>query len=343
MFYQLTASLLQPVVGMATDRKPLPWLLPLGMILTCSGIYFLATSHSFHSLVFGAMTLGAGSSVFHPEASRIVRATSRGSHGLAQSIFQTGGSLGSSLGPVVAVFLIAQGENTFMKVFSIGVVGVVILFCLSTWHSAHNKSAPKVLNKKLNMQQMAKSKTTVTILVLLALIFSKFFYLASISNYFAFYLIEHFSLSTESAQLDLFFFLGASAIGGFIGGPLGDRIGRKAVIWLSILGTLPFSLALPYAGLNATIVLVVIIGLIISSAFSAIVVFAQELVPHRVGMISGLFFGFAFGMGGAGAAVLGSLADRTGIEFVYFVCSFLPLMGLLAVFLPNTKTASDSL
>lgn len=335
--YQVTASLLQPFIGLVTDRKSLPMLLPIGMVLSCTGILPFVRGHDYVDLVLGAMILGAGSSIFHPEASRIAHSAANGAHGFAQSIFQVGGSLGSSLGPLLAAFLIMSNDNALTGLASVGGIGVFILLGLSKWHFKHHKSQTQTLEIFAPALHLRRKEVLLSISILLTLTFSKFFYLASISNYFTFYLIERFSLSVESAQLYLFFFLAASAIGGFVGGPLGDRVGSRVVIWGSILGALPFTLALPYVGLSATITLIILIGFIISSAFSAIVVFAQSLMPGRIGMVSGLFFGFAFGMGGAGAAILGILADHTNIEFVYSVCSFLPLIGLLAIFLPDIK------
>ena len=332
--YQITASLLQPVVGAYTDRKPLPYSLPLGMTFTLMGLLLLSRAATFPLLLAAAALIGTGSSVFHPESSRIARLASGGRHGFAQSFFQVGGNTGSALGPLFAAFLILpHGQGSLAWVGVLALLGIVLLTGVGKWYSRHirkPKAAVAVVASTLPRRQIV-----IAIAVLLALIFSKYFYLISLSSYYTFYLIEKFHVSTQSAQIHLFYFLGAVALGTLAGGPVGDRVGRKWVIWVSILGVLPFSMLLPYANLFWTSVLTVIIGMILASAFSAILVYAQELLPGKVGMIAGLFFGFAFGMGGIAAAVLGELADRKGIEFVYQVCAFLPLIGLLTAFLPN--------
>ena len=332
--YQITASLLQPVVGAYTDRKPLPYSLPLGMTFTLMGLLLLSRAATFPLLLAAAALIGTGSSVFHPESSRIARLASGGRHGFAQSFFQVGGNTGSALGPLFAAFLILpHGQGSLAWVGVLALLGIVLLTGVGKWYSRHirkPKAAVAVVASTLPRRQIV-----IAIAVLLALIFSKYFYLISLSSYYTFYLIEKFNVSTQSAQIHLFYFLGAVALGTLAGGPVGDRVGRKWVIWVSILGVLPFSMLLPYANLFWTSVLTVIIGMILASAFSAILVYAQELLPGKVGMIAGLFFGFAFGMGGIAAAVLGELADRKGIEFVYQVCAFLPLIGLLTAFLPN--------
>lgn len=332
--YQITASLLQPVVGAYTDRRPLPYSLPLGMGFTLFGILLLSRAASFPLLLVAAALIGTGSSVFHPESSRIARLASGGRHGFAQSFFQVGGNTGSALGPLFAAFLILpNGQGSLAWVGVLALLGIALLSGVGKWYSRHMRK-PKAAVAAV-ASTLPKRQIAIAIAVLLALIFSKYFYLISLSSYYTFYLIEKFHVSTQSAQIHLFYFLGAVALGTLAGGPVGDRVGRKWVIWVSILGVLPFTLLLPYANLFWTSVLSVVIGMILASAFSAILVYAQELLPGKVGMIAGMFFGFAFGMGGIAAAVLGELADAKGIEFVYQVCAFLPLIGLLTAFLPN--------
>jgi len=332
--YQITASLLQPVVGAYTDRKPLPYSLPLGMTFTLLGLLLLSRAATFPLLLAAAALIGTGSSVFHPESSRIARLASGGRHGFAQSFFQVGGNTGSALGPLFAAFLILpNGQGSLAWVGVLALLGIVLLSGVGKWYSRHMRK-PKAAVAAV-ASTLPRRRIVIAISVLLALIFSKYFYLISLSSYYTFYLIEKFHVSTQSAQIHLFYFLGAVALGTLAGGPVGDRVGRKWVIWVSILGVLPFSMLLPYANLFWTSVLTVIIGMILASAFSAILVYAQELLPGKVGMIAGLFFGFAFGMGGIAAAVLGELADWKGIEFVYELCAFLPLIGLLTAFLPD--------
>jgi FSR family fosmidomycin resistance protein-like MFS transporter len=334
--YQITASLLQPVVGTITDRRPFPYSLPVGMSFTLLGLLGLAFAPAYPALLGGAMLLGIGSSVFHPESSRIARLASGGQHGLAQSLFQVGGNFGQSLGPLLAAFFILPRGQSSLAWFALAATcGIVILSVLGTWYKRTGRARPA--RRTASATDLPAAKVRQAIAVLLALIFSKFFYLASITSYYIFYLMHQFGLTAERAQIYLFVFLAATAAGTLIGGPVGDRIGRKAVIWGSILGVLPFTLVLPHVGLGATVGLTVVIGLVLSSAFSAIVVYAQELMPGRVGMVSGLFFGLAFGMGGVGAAVLGVLADLTSIGFVYNVCAFLPAIGLLTYFLPDVE------
>lgn len=334
---QLTASLLQPFVGSYTDRRPKPYSLPIGMSFTLVGLVLFSIAVDFRLLLVGAALVGMGSSVFHPESSRVARMASGGQHGLAQSIFQVGGNAGSALGPLMAAFIVLPRGQGSIGWFSLAaLLAIVILFNVGNWYKRKTAPAAKASAPAAAQHSRLPSKTIVrAFAVLLALIFSKYFYLVSLSSYYTFYLIGKFHVSVQSAQLHLFVFLGAVAAGTIIGGPIGDRIGRKYVIWCSILGVLPFSLMLPYASLFWTGILSVIIGLIIASAFSAILVYAQDLIPGKVGMISGLFFGFAFGMGGIGAALLGRWADSTSISFVYHVCSFLPLIGLLTAFLPD--------
>ena len=339
----LTASVLQPVVGLITDRKPAPLALAAGMTFTLIGLLLLSTAWTFPLLLLAAALVGVGSSVFHPESSRVARMASGGQHGLAQSVFQVGGNAGSAIGPLIAAFLIAPyGQRSLLWCALLALAGIVLTYRIGLWQRAiHTGVAPArvALGHGRDARTLPQRRVTMALTILAALIFSKYFYLASLSSYFTFYLITKFGLSVKAAQLHLFAFLAAAAAGTFLGGPIGDRIGRKPVIWASILGVLPFSLLLPHANLFWTGVLAMIIGLILASAFSAIVVYAQELVPGRVGLISGVFFGFAFGMGGIGAAVLGQLADRIGIEGVYGLCAFLPAIGLLAAFLPNVERA----
>jgi FSR family fosmidomycin resistance protein-like MFS transporter len=336
--FQLTASLLQPLVGIVTDKKPMPYSLAVGMAFTLVGLLLLSQAGSFAAVLVAAATIGMGSSIFHPEASRMARYASGGRHGLAQSLFQVGGNAGSALGPLLAAFIVVPGGQGSVAYFTvIALAGMAILGSVGRWYVQRQATRPKSRRAAQPMHNLSQTRVIVSIGILIALMFSKFFYLASISSYFTFYLIHHFGVPVQSAQLDLFVFLAATAVGTFFGGPLGDKFGRKYIIWASILGVLPFTLVLPYAGLTWTVILAVPIGLILSSAFSIIVVYAQELVPGKVGTISGLFFGLAFGMGGLGAAVLGELADLPSIETVYRVCAFLPAIGLLTAFLPNIE------
>lgn len=336
--YQLTASLLQPVVGLYTDRRSRPYALAGGMAFTLVGLIALSMAHSFDAILIAAALVGSGSSVFHPESSRVVRMASGGQFGLAQSLFQVGGNAGLAAGPLLAAFVVLpKGQGSIASLSVIALVGIVVLAGVGRW--VKKQFVAKSVSAHIPRQDEALpgKKVVIAIAVLIALVFSKFIYLASLSSYYTFYLISTFHVSVRSAQLYLFVFLGAVAVGTIAGGPIGDRIGRKSVIWWSILGVLPFTLLLPYANLFWTAILSVIIGLGLASAFPAIIVYAQELVPGRVGMISGLFFGFAFGIGGVGAAVLGELGDLTSIRFVYLVCSFLPAVGLLAALLPDIE------
>ncbi len=335
--FQCTASLFQPVVGYFADLKPMPYSLAVGMVSTLAGLLVLAMANSYPVLLLAAMMIGLGSAVFHPESSRVARMASGGRYGLAQSVFQVGGNTGQAISPLTAALLVATyGQRSIVWYAGLALIGIVTLFNVGTWYKHHGLQRIKS-HQAVRDSGLPKSKIAMSLAILLMLIFSKFFYLASIGSYYTFYLIHTFGVSVQNAQVHLFFFLGAVALGTLVGGPLGDKIGRKYVIWFSILGMLPFSLMLPYADLFWTGILSVIIGLFMASAFPAIVVYAQELLPGRVGMISGLFFGFAFGMGGIGAAVLGALADATSITYVYKVCAFLPAIGLLAVFLPSFK------
>jgi len=333
----LTASLLQPLVGFYTDRRPTPYSLVAGMGCSLLGLLLLAAARSFGALLTAASLVGVGSSVFHPESSRVARMASGGRHGLAQSLFQVGGNVGSSFGPLLAAFLVVpRGQRAVAWCAGLALAGMAILWRVGGWSRDRHAAAAPMQGRGLVVHQaVTRAQVGWSLAVLGALIFSKYFYLASLTSYYTFYLIQKFHVSVRAAQFDLFVFLVAVAAGTILGGPLGDRFGRKYVIWGSILGVLPFTLLLPRANLFWTSVLTVPIGLILASAFSAIVVYAQELVPGRVGLISGVFFGFAFGMGGLGAAALGQLADRVGIEAVYRLCAYLPAIGLLAGFLPN--------
>jgi FSR family fosmidomycin resistance protein-like MFS transporter len=339
--FQLTASLLQPAVGLYTDRHPLPYSLAIGMGFTLVGLLLLSVADSFPHLLLAAALVGMGSSVFHPESSRVARMASGGRHGLAQSLFQVGGNAGAAAGPLLAAFIVLpRGQGSVAWFALVALLGMFLLANVGRWYQ-RTRAARARARVALEERRPALSRRRVAgaIVVLLILIFSKYFYLSSLTSYYTFYLITRFGVSVQSAQLHLFLFLGAVAVGTVAGGPIGDRFGRKYVIWGSILGVLPFTLLLPHVGLFWTSVLTVPIGLILSSAFSAIVVYAQELLPGRVGTIAGLFFGFAFGMGGIGAAVLGELADLTNITFVYQLCAFLPALGLLTIFLPDLETA----
>jgi FSR family fosmidomycin resistance protein-like MFS transporter len=334
--YQITASLLQPLIGIYTDKHPKPYSLPVGMGFTLSGLLLMSVASSFGVLLIAAALVGCGSSVFHPESSRVARMASGGRHGLAQSLFQVGGNAGSSLGPLLAALIVIPHGQRSIAWFSVAaLVAIVVLTQIGRWYKQH-PAVKKARNQAAHATLSAK-KVMFAMGVLVLLVFSKYFYLASINSYFTFYLIDRFHLSVQAAQVHLFVFLAAVAAGTVIGGPIGDKVGRKYVIWVSILGVAPFTMLLPYANLFWTGVLTVIIGVVLASAFSAILVYAQELIPGKVGMVAGLFFGFAFGLGGIGAAVLGQLADATSIAFVYKVCSFLPLIGVLTVLLPDIE------
>jgi MFS transporter, FSR family, fosmidomycin resistance protein len=334
--HQVTASLLQPLVGFYTDRRPATYSLVVGMFSTLCGLLLLSSATTFHVVLVAAALMGIGSAVFHPESSRIARMASGGRHGLAQSLFQVGGNLGSSFGPLLAAFLIVpRGLRSIAWCSLPAVTAMIVLWRIGGWYGAQRSVAPAARVATAPHGHLSSRRVGWSIAILAALIFSKYVYLASLNSYYTFYLITKFHVSVRASQIDLFIFLGAVAAGTILGGPVGDRVGPKYVIWGSILGVLPFTLLLPHAGLFWTRILTVVIGLILASAFSAIVVYAQELVPGRVGLISGVFFGFAFGMAGLGAAVLGRLADNVGIEAVYRVCAFLPMIGLLAAFLPD--------
>jgi FSR family fosmidomycin resistance protein-like MFS transporter len=337
--FQFTASLLQPVIGHFTDKKAQPFSLAIGMGFTFFGLLLLSVAQHYPMILVAAALVGLGSAVFHPESARIARLASGGRYGFAQSVFQVGGSFGTSMGPVLAALIVVPfGQPSIAWFSSIAFLAILILWRIGRWYKPQI-AAKTFAVAKPHPDAPGSRHVMTAIVVLVALLFSKQLYVSSLSSYYIFYLIDKFGLSTQAAQLYLFIFLAANAVGAFFGGPLGDRCGRKYVIWFSILGALPFTLALPYAGLFASAVLTVFIGLIISSATSSIIVFAQELMPHRFGMISGVFFGVAFGIGGLGAAVLGKVADHMGIAFVYQVCAFLPAIGLLAVFLPKMPKA----
>jgi FSR family fosmidomycin resistance protein-like MFS transporter len=336
--FQLTASMLQPLVGMLTDKRPMPYSLPVGMGFTLCGLLLLAVAPSFPVLLLAAALVGSGSSVFHPESSRVARMASGGRHGLAQSLFQVGGNVGSAVGPLLAAWVIVPHGRGSVAWFSLAaLLAIVVLLQVGRWYARHRLSNSRSRSRHFEILSLSRNKVIGALVVLGLLIFSKFFYLASISSYYTFYLIHKFGVSVPGSQIYLFVFLAAVAVGALIGGPIGDHLGRKWVIWVSILGVAPFTLLLPHVGLAWTAVLTIVIGLVLSSAFSAILVYAQELIPGRIGMVSGMFFGFAFGMGGIGAAVLGVMADTHGIEYVYRLCAWLPLMGLITVFLPNLE------
>jgi FSR family fosmidomycin resistance protein-like MFS transporter len=338
--FQVTASLLQPIAGYLADRRPRPYAMVFGMGFSLCGLLLLAIAPTYAWLLLAAGLVGLGSSVFHPDASRVARLASGGKFGLAQSLFQVGGNSGTAIGPLLAAFVVVPFGRTSVAFFAlIPLLGMVVLAVVGRWYAGqlHQAKLRKITRPTVSAPGMPRGKIAMAVTVLLTLIFSKYFYLASINTYYTFYLIGKFHISLETAQLLLFLFLGSVAAGVLTGGPIGDRFGRKFVIWYSILGALPFTLMLPYANLFWSGVLTVPIGLILASGFSGILVYAQELLPGRVGMISGLFFGFAFGMGGIGAAVLGKLADMTSIGVVYQVCAFLPVLGLLTVFLPKLR------
>lgn len=343
--FQLTASMLQPVVGMVTDRRPMPYSLPTAMGFTLVGLLLLSMAHSFGAILCAAALVGVGSSVFHPEASRVARLASGGRHGFAQSLFQVGGSTGSATGPLLAAFMVVpHGQRSIAWFCGVALLAILLLSNVSLWYRSRRAPARRggmasgIGDGIEAMHALSRGKVLGAVAVLVALLFSKNIYTASLSSYYTFYLIQKFHVSVPDAQVYLFVFLGAVAAGTFAGGPIGDRVGRKKVIWFSILGAAPFALLLPYASLFWTGILTVVIGLILASAFSAILVYAQDLLPGRVGMVAGMFFGFSFGLGGLGAAALGELADWTSIDTVYRVCSFLPLIGLLTALLPDLKT-----
>jgi FSR family fosmidomycin resistance protein-like MFS transporter len=336
LVFMLTASVLQPFVGIYTDRRPLPFSLPMGMLLTLVGLVSLAYASSYPTVLLAAALIGMGSAVFHPESSRVARMASGGRHGTAQSLFQVGGNVGSAVGPLLAAFIVVPRGQTSVAWFAlVALVGMTILAYVGRWYGARLRAPRAARASGGGTHSLSRGRVTAAMVLLVVLIFSKYVYMSSLSSYYTFYLIHHFGMSVPNSQLCLFVFLGSVALGTVAGGPIGDRFGRKVVIWASILGVLPFTLALPYANLAGTIALTIPIGLILASAMPQIVVFAQELMPGRIGLVSGLFLGFAFGFGGIGAAILGELADHTSIEFVYRVVAFLPAIGLVAAFLPN--------
>jgi FSR family fosmidomycin resistance protein-like MFS transporter len=342
LVFQGTASLLQPFVGLYTDRRPKPYSLPFGMAISTSGLLVLAFAPNYSMLMLGGALLGVGSSIFHPESSRLARLASGGAHGMAQSIFQVGGTFGSSLGPLLIAFVVLPRGQQSLAWFTLAALfGITLLTGLGHWYKHHGQNIQQN-HSATDTHALSRKRVGGALTVLALLTLSKYFYLASITSYYVFYLMQHFHSTQRNAQLCLFLFLAAAAAGTLVGGPIGDRIGRKKVLWISILGVLPLTLLLPYATLPLTIALSVLVGLLISSAFPAIVVYAHELMPGRVGMVSGLFFGLAFGLGGLGAALMGLLADHTSIDFVYKVCSFLPALGLLTGFLPETNKPATS-
>ena len=335
--FQCTASLLQPLIGIYTDKRPLPYSIATGMAFTLVGLIVLGFAHDYWLLLAGSALIGFGSAVFHPESSRVARLASGGRHGFAQSTFQVGGNTGQAIGPLLAAFVVLPHGQTSIAWFALAALcGMLVLSWVGRWYAEHMRAAAKRPAASTALP-FDRRTTVIALTVLTLLTFTKNIYMAGIGNYFTFYLIHKFGLDVQTSQLMLFLFLGASAFGVFLGGPIGDRYGAKVVIWLSILGALPFALVLPYADFTWTMILIVIIGIVFSSCFSAIVVFAQELVPGRVGMVAGIFFGFAFGIGGIAAAALGALADVKGIDYVFQVTSYLPLLGLLTVFLPDMK------
>ncbi len=337
MAFQITASLMQPVVGLVTDRWPMPYSLPVGMTSTLVGLVLLAHAHNYPLLVVAACFVGFGSAVFHPESSRVARLASGGRHGFAQSLFQLGGNAGTAIGPLLAAFIVLPfGQSSIAWFAAIALLGIVILSFAGRWYSAHRK-AQAGRPPASRALPLPRNQVLWALAVLVLLTATKNVYMASLSSYYTFFVIEKFGLSVREAQLMLFLFLGSAAVGTFAGGPIGDRLGARFVIWFSILGVIPFALLLPYANLPVTALLTVLIGLVLASAFPAIVVFAQELLPGRVGLVGGVFFGFAFGAGGLGAAFLGNFADTRGIEFVYRVASYLPLLGLATILLPRLK------
>ncbi len=336
LVFQLAASFFQPLIGLYTDRKPQPYSLVVGMFFTLSGLILLSQAKKYALLLVSVAIIGTGSSIFHPEASKVAYLASGGRRGLAQSIFQVGGNLGGSLGPILAAMLIVPfGQSSILWFSILALLAIIVLLNVGSWYTHHINIMRKKVTAITKGHDLSKAKVAWSVVILLVLIFSKYFYLASITSYFTFYLIHKFNVSIQTSQVHLFLFLFAVAIGTLLGGPIGDRVGRKYVIWFSILGVAPFTMLLPYANLFWTTVLSIMIGVILASAFSAILVYAQELISGKIGMISGLFFGFAFGMGGLGSALLGMLADKTSIDYVYHVCAFLPLLGVITVFLPD--------
>ena len=340
LVFQGTASILQPLVGLYTDNRPLPYALATGMGCTLAGLVLLSYAASFPLVLLSVALIGLGSAVFHPESSRVARLAAGTRPGFSQSFFQVGGNVGSSLGPLLAAFIVLPNGQQSIKWFAgVALAGMAVLTAVGSWYSHEGRKRAVASKARAAAASLPPKTVTFALAILVALMFSKFVYMASFSSYFTFYLIERFGLSVQAAQINLFIFLAAVALGTIVGGPIGDRIGRKRVIWVSILGVFPLSVALPYMGPETTVILSAASGMILASAFPAIVVYAQDLVPTKVGMIAGLFFGFAFGLGGIGAAVIGEIADHTSISYAYQLCSFLPLIGLLAFFLPDTRQA----
>jgi FSR family fosmidomycin resistance protein-like MFS transporter len=336
--YQLTASIFQPFIGHYTDKRPLPYSLPVAMASSMSGLLTLAYAPTYSVLLIGSMFLGLGSSIFHPESSRIARLASGGSHGLAQSLFQVGGNFGSALGPLAAAFIVLPRGQSGLAWFALAALaGIIVLSVIGRWYQLNSRAKPNAAAAPAYHASLSQKHVQWSMVILLVLLFSKWVYIASFTSFYIFYLKDKFGIATQAAQIYQFVFFAAVAAGTIAGGPIGDKLGRKPVIWVSILGILPFALILPHVGLTATAGLTIVIGFILASAFPAIVVFGQELMPGRVGMVSGLFFGFIFGAGGIGAAVLGTLADWKGINFVFQVCAFLPALGILTAFLPNLR------
>ncbi|MGK6342159.1 MFS transporter [Chryseobacterium sp. DT-3] len=339
LVFQLTASILQPFVGIYTDKRPNPRSLAVGMGLSMAGLLLLAAAHQYYMILVSVALIGMGSSIFHPEASRVAQLASGGQKGLAQSIFQVGGNSGSAIGPLLVALVVLPLGQGYVSLFAIAAfIGIIVLWRIGNWY-AERLSLKKTTQHSSNIItiELSRKKVIFSITILLALVFSKYIYLASMTNYFTFFLIDKFHISVKDSQLYLFMFLAAVAIGTILGGKLGDKYGRKKIIWISILGAAPFTLCLPYLPLVWTVIFAVLIGLIIASAFSAILVYATDLLPNKIGLVAGLFFGFMFGMGGIGSAVLGALADDTSIEYVFKICAFLPLMGIITAFLPNIK------
>lgn len=339
--YQLAASILQPMVGLYTDKKPKPFSQIFGMLFTLSGIVLLSYAANFYMIIVAVVLVGIGSSIFHPEASRISFLASGGKRGLAQSIFQLGGNAGTAIGPLLVALIVVPNTQKYIVWFAIvAIIALLVLSRIALWYQNH-LSLRTTKKAVVDLPNLSQTKIIISVSILLILIFSKFFYMASMSSYFTFYLMEKFHLSVQDAQFHLVLFLASCAVGTLIGGPLGDKFGRKYVIWFSVLGAAPFTLLLPFVDLFWTGVLSVVIGIVISSAFPAILVYAQELLPKKLGMVSGLFYGFAFGMGGLGSALLGNLADHTSITYVYYLCAYLPLIGIIAFFLPNLKKKNN--
>ncbi|WP_343564337.1 MFS transporter [Sphingobacterium sp.] len=338
LMYQIAASIFQPVVGSFTDKHPVPYSQIIGMSFSLVGMLLFSQAHSYAWILFSVFLVGIGSSIFHPESSRVAYMASGGRRSMAQSIFQIGGNAGTALAPIIVAFLVLpRGQQAIAWMCLFTIVGQFISYYIGTWYKHRLANVSRSTKRNIRVPDLSNSRIVATVIILLMLIVSKYFYIASITNYFQFYTMKKFGINEVEAQVYLFYFLIAVAVGTLLGGAFGDRFGRKYVIWFSVLGVAPFALALPYVGLTMTGILIVIIGLILSSAFPAIIVYAQELLPKKLGMVSGLFYGFAFGMGGIGSAVLGWQADHTSIEFIYHLCSYLPLIGIVAYFLPNLQ------